>query len=372
MFINIFLNQIFNKRIVIEYIIVLLIWIGLLVSSDASAISISSNSFTVIGIIITFIMTYYMASGLLSFNHARDYLSLPVSPLAYILNLSLAISIWLFATKYSYLIIIYLFISDPIPGVIYMLVVSLVAMYLSIWLIINFRKWQLAVLNICSILIMFLIEAKIESVSLKLIIYLIIVIGITLSYKKIKLNTISVTRLYTKISNLTINNYFLSILVSEQILLINSGINILVAVVFAISAPAYYLVLMPIPYALLALNSGISTMMSSELATREVIDSLPPNRMYWQYISFVYVYFLIANSLLVIAMTIVSPIYVLAYAIFLLIIPVVETITIVFMELKFPIKAWKVKPDLWRSYRKYIPPTVVLFVCLFIVSGIYL
>lgn len=371
MYINIFLKEIFNKRIITEYIIVLLIWFGILLNFDTSSIIISNSSFNILVIIITFIMTYYMANGLLSFECARDYLSLPISSQDYIMNLSWALSIWLLATKYSYLIILYFLIVNQIGGALYMFAIGLVAVHISLLLIVNFYSWKLVILNMCSVLIMILIEIKIESISTKLLIYLPIVVAIIYSYKKVNLNTIIITKLNTKISNMTIDSYFFNIFVAEQILLINSGINILVAIVFAISEPAYYLVFIPIPYSVLALNSGVSTMMSSELATRETIKQLPPNRMFLQYIVFVYAYFLIVNSLLGITMIIVSPVYIRVYLLLLLIIPIVETFTIVVMESKFPIKAWKVKPDLWRSYRKYIPPVVVFITCLLIISSIF-
>lgn len=372
MYINIFLKEIFNKRIVTEYIIFLLLWLGILLSCDTSTITITNNSFNILAILITFLMTYYMTSGLLDFHRSRDYISLPISSRDFLLNLGWATSIWLFATKYSYLIILYLLVGNSFYGLLYMLAISFVTMHISLWLIVNFRKWKLAIMYICSVLLLILIEIKIESPNLKLAIYLLIVSAIVYSYKKVKLNEISITKLNMKIPNLTINNYFLDAFISEQILLINSGINIFVAVIFATSAPAYYIVLIPVPYAVLALNSGVSTMMSSELATREVLSELPPNSMYLQYICFVYVYFLITNGLLTIIMLIINPTYILVSVLFLVILPVVESLVIVIMELKFPIKAWKVKPDLWRSYRKYIPPTIVLVFCMLIIGIIYL
>lgn len=353
MWIKIFTNEIFSLRLLIEYLVIFVIWIIAFLNSNIK-FKVTTEEITILMITLTCITTYYIATSLLKFSKIKQYISLPASSRSFILSLSVAIYIWLFATKYSLLVSV-LIIGNNNLMYMYILLVGFLMTEWSLMLIIEFRNILLALAMILSIVIFSSLELSIDMLYIKGIIYVIVQIGLVIYFRKLKLSHIIRSTDFRQSNRSLARNYFLLVVLNEKVLLINSLMTIITAIVFTLVAP-HEIVLLAVPFTIVGLNSGLSTLLSAQPQTVKHTKSLPQNYFTYEYVIFLSCYYLIVNLIIALILNFTWFKQPVLYITLVLILSTVECGQIIYLEQKRPLHNWKVKADLWRNNRKYIVP----------------
>lgn len=359
MWTKVFVKEIFSFQLLARYGLALLLWLIIFEKSDVNLV-VTTKEVTVFTIALTCMTTYYIAFSLLKFEKLKQYISFPVNSLSFILSLSIAIYMWLLATKYSLLIGL-LVISNCNVNFMYILFVAFVISQWSLMLIFEFKQVLLVLTMVISIIIFTGLELIINVMAINLIIYLLVQAGLLLYFNKTRLSHITRLNSPPKTKFFIFNNYFVRMVLSEKILLINSAMTVIAAIIFISSAPHNSL-LVAISFTIVGLNAGLSTLLSAQPETAEQTKSLPNNFFVHQYLIFVCSYYLFVNA--IIALTLYFawfdnlPLLILLTVV----LSIVETGQTTFLELKYPIRHWKVKADLWRHNRKYLVPITVFIV----------
>lgn len=358
MWLRVLVNEIFTLRLVLEYLAICILWILIVINSGAK-VAITTREVVLITVALTFVSTYYVAFSLLKFEKIKQYISLPGSSLRFILSLCIAIYLWLLATKYSLLISLIAIMGNSVNWL-YVLIIAFIVAEWSLMLIFEFDQFKLA-FAICLSIALFGSLELIELPLLKVLIYGLIQGGLIVYFKKVDVNRV-IRSAKPKTNGIGLGpNYFLTMVANEQILIINSVITVIAAIIFIIAAP-YNPIFFAIPFALVALNSGLSTLLSAQPETRIQVETFPRDLFTRQYFYFLGCYYLIINLLLIIIMSFVWVKGGLFYLLIILIVTLVEAALMVGLEIKWPLTNWKIRADLWRHGRKYIPPLVVFAV----------
>lgn len=356
MWIKVFSNEIFSLRLLVEYIVIFIIWIIAFLNSNIN-FNVTTEEISILMIILTCITTYYIAFTLLKFSKIKQYISLPATSLSIVLSLCVAIYGWLFATKYS-LLVSALIISNNNLNYVHILFVGFFMTEWTLMLMIEFRNVSLALVMILSIVTFSSLEMGIELLYIKMVIYAIIEIGLVIYFRRIKLNHIIRSTDLHQANFSFARNYFVLVVLNEKILLINSLMTIVTAIVFTIIAP-HDVILLAVPFTIVGLNSGLSTLLSAQPQTVKNAKSLPNNYLIFEYVIFLSGYYLIVNTIIALILNFTWFKQPILYITLVLILGAVECGQIIYLEIKRPLRNWKVKADLWRNNRKYIIPLTV-------------
>ncbi len=117
---------------------------------------------------------------------------------------------------------------------------------------------------------------------------------------------------------------------------------------------------------IISINSPIATLISSDRGMLKQIKSLP-NSIYMMYFRLLLVYFSLMNGFIFLTLIYLKIITVnLFTGFFIAILIIFESIFSTILKIRFPIKKWHLKKDIWKNPRKYILAAIVyLFTFLF-------
>lgn len=104
---------------------------------------------------------------------------------------------------------------------------------------------------------------------------------------------------------------------------------------------------------IISINSPIATLISSDRGMLKQIKSLP-NSIYMMYFRLLLVYFSLMNGFIFLTLIYLKIITVnLFTGFFIAILIIFESIFSTILKIRFPIKKWHLKKDIWKNPRKY-------------------
>lgn len=165
------------------------------------------------------------------------------------------------------------------------------------------------------------------------------------------------------------SNYFDSVMMSDRVIVANGVLLTAFATVFTVMSLRSGLTY-PLAYAIIAVSSPVSTMLSADKDTTVGFRMLGrPRLLTKQYTACLFVYFAIANTITLLTYWAVGwpdlpRLVVLAAAA-----TVAEALLIPMLETRFPITGWKTSRDVWRHPRKYLLPGLILVMATVAVSA---
>lgn len=157
-----------------------------------------------------------------------------------------------------------------------------------------------------------------------------------------------------------ITNYFLSAALADRVVWINGAGVLTMAVIFA---PSVWIqgLHMPLAFALVALNTPLSTMVSGDPHLRTHLVMLgQPHVAWFHYAVAVLIFQGTANSVIAVVYWTLGAHDIIALSILIVLVTAFEVAAVVLLERRFPPRTMKTRRDAWRHPRKYLLPTVVL------------
>ncbi len=155
-------------------------------------------------------------------------------------------------------------------------------------------------------------------------------------------------------------NYFYRVAVTEKIYLANTACIIVFLIVLCMISRENQ-VMMNLVWCTGAVNTPFLTMISADLQTSRHIDMLPSkkNSIYKQYFIFLLSYFLLINSIILLAKYMIFQELIYRDVFLALLSAPFETALAGMLERKRRITGWQTKQELWKNPRKYVLPLAV-------------
>lgn len=319
-----------------------------------------------IGLSIAFMTTMYSIFSYSTVDRIKAYLMLPCKKSEVFFSFVFAQYFSLLMERMSFVIIaIIFFTKEPILISLYILLGSLITVILDIvfMMSLNKKKYFIMVLSIFFIVGIYILFTysynHIFNLSL-LMIFLFISVVLIMSFEPKHLSINKVKKSKNTFFNRT--NYFFIVLAREKIVLVNTISIFIIAGIFAFIANKNPF-LLNILWGIITVNTPATTMFSSDKSLMRHEKMLPRNSylMNGLYGSFLWIYFLIANTYIILLFALLDQlnIFVILTGIVLIFI---DTIIALFLEHRFPILSWQKKQEVWRNPRKYILPLIIFFI----------
>ena len=121
---------------------------------------------------------------------------------------------------------------------------------------------------------------------------------------------------------------------------------------------------LPMGFAILSINTPLCVLISTDRSLNDAIHFLPSGiRMFClPYFSFIALNNMIAYAFYLVSFGLQMGGVEISYIVIAVIFAVLSAAGSVFMEMKYPLTAWKTESDLWHHPRKYIVPSILLLV----------
>jgi hypothetical protein len=165
-------------------------------------------------------------------------------------------------------------------------------------------------------------------------------------------------------ARLGVNNYFLTVSLSQPTVLMNSVFLLVFAGVIGVMSASYGIPV-PLAFAIFAVSSPVATLMSVDRDLRLHWRMLgQPKQLMAQYSRFCLLYFGVGNAVLFVVHVILHWPNPALIALIAVVCTLVEVLVVPLMEVKFPITGAKTSRDVWRNPRKYLLPSMLLILSL--------
>lgn len=257
------------------------------------------------------------------------------------------------------------FISN-FPVFIYCLIYSMYVILISFFIFDLLQKDSLIFYKKASEMLVYLI-AMIIPILIENVVLLFLLLLIAVLKLVIMKHLIYISEQLRSRSSLVKRNYFINSLVMEGAFFTN--------LIFGMVFIAYLLVqntnvhvIVPLIFTIISINSPIATLISSDRGMLKQIKSLPNSRyIYMMYFRLLLVYFSSMNGFIFFILIYLNIITVNFFTVFFIaVLMLFESVFSTILEIRFPIKKWHLKKDIWKNPRKYILATIVyLFTFLF-------
>lgn len=360
--VEMFLSDMLSKRKVTLYIGALVISPILfdLLFAEVNLTEKSALLLIAFGILLTYTSSLYMVFTFFDFSKIKRYFTLPISRSNIYLSIVFAFTIWNLITKLNFLIILFIkYFDNPYSYIVILLLGAMMSIVISLTTLIDVQAKRIVSL------ILKIALAVIITVAIYLGLNPLISISILTIYNALLLFILSRNDLsnlihYKKANKVHIfSNYFLNIVYTNKVLLVNTFLTLIVALVFSITQPDIE-VFLPIPFVLVSGNSTFCTIISGEKDIIKKLKILPDNIFYKQYYIFMFMYFITVNTVIASTYVIFKGYMPMSMIIVAIVLSLIESYVIVLEEKHMPILSWKTKPELWKNPRKYILPIIVL------------
>jgi len=362
---KLFLYDFVTNKKIRKYIIAIVIFLvaALYYHKNNNEWMLGTAAMSNIGLSIAFLTTLYSIFSYSTIDRIKAYLMLPCKKSEVFFSFVFAQYFSLLLERMSFVIIVAAFFTkEPVLIVAYLLLSSLIAVVLDTVVLIslNKKRYFLAALSVVFIAALYVLLTYSQNSALNftvLVVLLCISIFIVMTFesKHLAINRES----KVKSNPFRRVNYFSTVMMREKIVLVNTASVFVIAGLFALISKETPFLLNLI-WGVIAVNTPATTMFSGDKALMRQEKMLPRHSrlMNGVYGSFLAVYFMIANSYVVLLFVLLGQfnIFVLFTGIVLV---VVETGIALLLERKYPIRSWQKKQEVWRNPRKYILPVIV-------------
>lgn len=321
-----------------------------------------------IGLSIAFMTTLYSIFTYSTMDRIKAYLMLPCKKSEIFFSFVFAQYFTLLLERMAFVVIVtVLFTKKPAVIIIYLLFSSLCTVVLDTVFMMgaNQKKYFYSALALILTAGLYGLLGYSQHVLLNVLALALILLLSTALLGRFEAKHLAINRESgVKNSSLRRINYFLTVLLRERIVLVNTvSIFVFTGVFALISIDTPFLLHML--WGVAAMNTPATTMFSGDKALWRQEKMLPRHSrlMSGVYASFLCVYFAAVNlyvMLLFVLLRQFSIVTVLTALVF----TVIETIVPLYLERQFPITVWQKKQEVWRNPRKYILPLIVCVLAL--------
>lgn len=371
---NVFLRDFITKEKVKRYILyILLFTVGIwLLRMNGNRIALNQKWIGLLGITVAFASTSYTIYTYSLAEKIKLYLTLPMEQYQIFFAYLFALFAVTMIQRVSFLLVILLFAESGIvlvEDIVVLITVVFVTVLLNVGIFLGRNKgskWKV----LCN----FLCLGALAAISLleqpdwmRILEVFAVGIWVILLWKNqsvtdlILFHQIKESRKKGKRSA----NYFFRVLQAEKIYRTNTmfilGFLVLWCVIVRKNS-----ILFGISWSIGAVNTPLLTMLSGDGYLTRQVAMLPERRnsIYRQYTAFLGIYFLIVNSIILGARTIIFKEWTLSGIMWngmeMLIISLIEVFLGIYLEKRHRITGWQTKQELWKHPRKYLLPAIVL------------
>lgn len=356
-----------NKKIK-KYIIAIILFLCAAVyyRQNNQEWTLGTTAMSSIGLSVAFLTALYSIFSYSTMNRIKAYLMLPCKKSEVFFSFIFAQYFSLILERISFVIIAVIFFTkEPVLMITYLLLSSLITVILDTLILVslNKKRYFLAVLSVVFIASIYILLTYSQNyVLIFVVLAAMLMIGIVL-VMMFESKHLAISR-ESKVRSNPIRrvNYFITVLMREKILLVNSATVFVIAALFAfISLETPFL--LNLIWCVIAVNTPATTMFSGDKALMRQEKMLPRHSrlMYGVYGSFLAVYFAIANSYVVLLFALFGQLNILVIFTGIVLV-VMETGVALLLERKYPIRSWQKKQEVWRNPRKYVLPVIVFVI----------
>lgn len=329
---------------------------------------------SMIGTGIAFTSAAYVINTYSTAENIGFYLTLPVKKWRMFSAYFFALWISMLIQRISFLIpVIAEFCSHAAENLLLLILNSAAAVLVNIGIFLgkNSKNKSIFICNLVLAAALFLTGGLKVNSGCKAVLAVLIGAGAAASFVKRNVtDLILISEPRKKASRKCISNYFWRVAVTEKIYLSNTAC--ILAFLFVLGAAGRQNpILINLLWCIGAVNTPFLTMISADIKTSRHIDMLPvkKNNIYKQYFIFLMSYFVLINSIILIAKNIaikeafIKEAFIkenLIEDVFIaVLLALFETILAVILEQKCRIREWQTKQELWKNPRKYVLPLAV-------------
>lgn len=317
--------------------------------------------------IVTFLSSMQIYFSYFIKDRIIDYYQLPI-PINYFYVIFLT-SVFFVNLLERLLVLGVIFYSQFIsnfPAFIYCLTYSMYVILISFFIFDIMQKDTLIFYKKASKMITYLIAMIIPIlIDNPMLLFLLLLVAV---FKLVKIkHLIYISEQSRSRSSLVKNNYFTNSLVMDGAFFTNLIFG-MVFIAYLIMQNTNVHVIVPLIFTIISINSPIATLISSDRGMLKQIKSLPNSRyIYMMYFRLLLVYFSSMNGFIFLILIYLNIITANLFTVFFIAVLILfESIFSTILEIRFPIKKWYLKKDIWKNPRKYILAAIVyLFTFLF-------